>query len=246
MSRIAILAAALALFISGCSGGADQRDGEDRPAEAEPGGPVEAAAPEAAPAGGPGPGDSASKDPPKEPEVLGRELFDESAGFSFKPVGGMKHFVDAATEGIDPETEAFMKAAGMQRRPGTVFMFYSAAPFLSLIVDWTSDPGIESPISDEKFSEMKAAYVKGLESFGMAVSGIQRTTAGGREAVQLEYRRVRKPYLAVLSAVFYGLEGGKVVTITYAADSVSFDDALRARLMKSFDSFRATGEDRKE
>ncbi len=249
--RSSALAAGLAalLALAGCAGGAGEpRDGGGQDG---PSGQEAAPAPERQPEPAPGSGAPADPAPAPEkppdggesskPDGLGETLADEKLEFSFMPVAGMKHFVDAAKEGISRETEAFMNASGMQRRPNTIFMFYSPTPFLSLVVDWNTDSTLSAGISDEKFAGMKSAYEKSLDSFGMTLTEIRRAKAGGRDALIVEYRRIRKPYLSAVSAVFYGLKEDRMVTVTYTADSYSWNEDLRNRLFRSFETFSAAG-----
>ncbi len=175
---------------------------------------------------------------PREEDPLGAELTDEANGFSFRPLAGMKSFSDAATEGIDKTTEDFMNASGMKRSPNTVFLYYSAKPFISLIADFGTDESLESGISEDKFREIRTNYEKSLQRFGMALAGMNRGKAGAVEMLLVEYRRIRQPYLMALSAVFHGLGNGRIVTITYAVDSYAWEEPLKKKLMMSMESFK--------
>jgi len=76
---------------------------------------------------------------------------------------------------------------------------------------------------------------------------MERFQAGPHAAVLVEYRRRRKPYLKALSAMFSGLDdAGRVVTVTYTADSFSWDEVLRKKLLASLATFRLAADPGKD
>jgi hypothetical protein len=187
----------------------------------------------------------AKKEPVAPKPKLDPSLVDGSYGFHLSPLSGMHHLSEAATEGIDVKTEAFLKASGIKRAKNRLYLFYRADPSLALLVEQADDESLSKELSKEAFDKAYASYRRSLGYFGMTVVSMQRMRVGNLPVLLLEYKKTRRPFLRALSAVYYGLGSGRHFTVTYTADAFSWTEELREKLILSIETFRLTrdGED---
>ena len=183
-----------------------------------------------------------ASEPGKKPvapkPTLDPSLVDGSHGFHLSPLSGMHHLSEAATEGIDVKTEAFLKAAGIKRAKNRLYLFYRATPSLTLLVEQADDASFSKDLSKEAFDKAYASYRRSFAYFGMTVVSMHRMRVDNLPVLLLEYKKTRRPFLRALSAVYYGLGSGRHYTVTYTADAMSWTDELREKLLLSIGTFR--------
>jgi hypothetical protein len=149
----------------------------------------------------------------------------------------MSLFIDAARKGIDVKTEQFLKAAGLRKAKNAAFLMYKEDPLIALGVYREHNAEFSGKLSPSRIKKLKGTYEKTLGRFGWKLIRMEALDGMATSAVVLEYKNLKKPYVRVLSAIFFGFDKSKTVTITYSIDAYSWTGELDEKVNSSFASF---------